>query len=369
MLYKEYGKTGKKVSAIAFGGMRFKEDEYKDGDLTRCAQIVKRASDLGINYFDTAPGYCHDMSEKILGTAFQEMKRDSFYVSTKCGLWNAKTADEARKRVEMSLKNLNVSQIDFYHLWCLKNMEDYNEFMKPNGIYEGVRKAFEEGLIGHVCFSTHMNSTDIRQVVQTGLFDGVTLGYNAINFAFRQEGIHAAYENGLGVLTMNPLGGGMIPNSPDYFSFLKQGQDSIVVAALKFIISQQQVTAALCGFSSEKELEENVLAAESLYRVDENYLEKMSYHLTKELNKLCTLCGYCDGCPKNIPIPKLMSSYNHYIFSGGKDKAVLDYMKGHWAMTNEVAGECINCGKCEKLCTQKLPIMERLNQIANMENK
>ena len=51
MLYKEYGKTGKKISAIGFGGMRFKQEEYQNGDLSKCAEIVKKAYDLGINYF------------------------------------------------------------------------------------------------------------------------------------------------------------------------------------------------------------------------------------------------------------------------------------------------------------------------------
>lgn len=367
MLYKEYGKTGKMVSAIGCGGMRFNEEEYRSGDLTKCAEVVKAAYDAGINYFDTAPGYNHDKSEDIFGLAFQEMKGKPFYVSTKCGLWTAKDGDDARRLLEKSLTRLGVPKINFYHLWCMKTMDDYRAFMRRGGIYEGIKKAQEEGLVEHITFSTHMNSADIRTVVETGLFEGVTLGYNAVNFAFRQGGVDAAYENGLGVVVMNPLGGGMIPGNPDYFSFLRQGEDSLTVSALKFITSQPQTTVALCGFTTVEQVAESVKAAENLYRVDEAFRAELAKKLSSDLNTMCTTCGYCDECPAGIPIPKFMESYNYFILSGGKDKSVLDRLDAHWDLTNGQAASCVRCGKCESLCTQKLPIMERLAAIAAMK--
>ncbi|MFW6257091.1 MAG: aldo/keto reductase, partial [Bacillota bacterium] len=70
MLYKEYGNTGKKVSALGFGGMRF---DVENNSIEVNAELVRKASELGINYFDTAPGYCNDKSELIFGTAFTDM--------------------------------------------------------------------------------------------------------------------------------------------------------------------------------------------------------------------------------------------------------------------------------------------------------
>ncbi|MCL2416095.1 MAG: aldo/keto reductase, partial [Defluviitaleaceae bacterium] len=102
MLYRDYGTTGKKISAIGFGGMRFLAEEYQK-DVKISAQLVLEAFENGITYFDTAPGYCEQKSEVIFGEAFKQMKYGDFYVSTKCGLWNATTADEARKMIEQSL--------------------------------------------------------------------------------------------------------------------------------------------------------------------------------------------------------------------------------------------------------------------------
>ena len=100
MLYRPFGKTGKEVSVIGFGGMRFKKEDYAEGDYSRAVAIVHKAHELGVNYFDTAPGYCDDTSEKIFGEAFKTMDRSTFYVSTKCGLWNATNSVEARKMID-----------------------------------------------------------------------------------------------------------------------------------------------------------------------------------------------------------------------------------------------------------------------------
>lgn len=367
MIYKPYGNTGKMISALGMGCMRFKKEEYQNGNYESCAAIILRARELGINYFDTAPGYCDDKSEIICGEAFRQMKHEKpFYVSTKCSLRNAKNADEARKMIDQSLKRLNVDKINFYNMWSILNLDQYKEYLKKGGIYEGACKARDEGLIDHICFTTHMRGSDIAKVASDGVYEGVTLGYNAVNFAYRQEGVDAAHAAGLGVVTMNPLGGGIIPANPDYFSFLQHGNDSLTVSALKFIISQKAVTAAIPGYSSIEELEEDVKAVENLKEISNTDLKNLIANLSEELNALCTTCAYCDSCPEGIPIPQLLESYNYYILSKGDAGQVKSRLGMHWGVDGKLAAKCIECGQCEALCTQKLPIIERLKEIAAM---
>jgi len=365
MMYKPYGKTGKMISALGMGCMRFKKEEYGSGNLESCAAIVKKAFENGINYFDTAPGYCDDKSELICGEAFKEMKGTGrFYVSTKCSLRNARDADGARRMIEQSLSRLNVEKIDFYNMWCILTLDQYKEFIKKGGVYDGAVKARDEGLIDHICFTTHLRGDDIATVAADGLFEGVTLGYNAVNFAYRQKGIEACHAAGMGVVTMNPLGGGIIPANPDYFSFLRRAEDSLAVSSLRFIISQQSVTAAICGFSSVADVEEDVQAADVERVSTTDDLNEMARHLTEELDALCTTCAYCDSCPQGIPIPPLMEAYNYSILSKGDFKPVKDRLAYHWNVSPSWASKCIECGRCERLCTQKLPIIERLKAIA-----
>jgi len=141
MIYKEYGKTGKKVSAVGFGGMRFDISKSKEKN----AELLRYASAKGINYFDTAPYYCKDQSEDIFGIAFKNMPKD-FYVSTKGTPKDFDTAKKAKEAVKKSLDRLGLPKIHFYHIWNLLKMEHYELAMKSGGQYEGLLECKEEGL-------------------------------------------------------------------------------------------------------------------------------------------------------------------------------------------------------------------------------
>lgn len=363
MIYKPYGKTGKNVSVLGFGGMRFRREEYEK-DPGICAEVVRYASEKGINYFDTAPDYCDDKSELIFGKAFENMP-NPFYVSTKSMILFDKTADDVRRRCETSLKRLNVGKIDFFHMWCVLNLGQYRRVMAPGGPYEGAMKLKEEGLIGHICISTHANGPEIREIVGQGGYDGILLGYNVSNFAFRQEGLKAAYEKGMGVVTMNPLGGGLIPQNPQFFSYLSDGTtDTPVQAALRFNMSHKEIAVTLSGMGTKAEVDENTAAAQNLTELTEEKLEELKQHLNASMDKLCTGCGYCDSCPAGIPIPKMMDAYNAKIITG-RDEAVTNRLNHHWGIKKKTAGKCTRCGQCERLCTQHLPIIERLAEINN----
>jgi len=140
----------------------------------------------------------------------------------------------------------------------------------------------------------------------------------------------------------------------------------IAVSALKFILSQNKATLAISGFSTVEEVEENVLATENLQVASAGYLEEMAKNLSSELNTLCTTCAYCDSCPEGIPIPQLLDSYNMYILSKGDAKQITSRLKNHWGIDPALAVKCTACGQCETLCTQKLPIIERLEFIASL---
>ena len=356
MWQKMYGKTGKSISVIGFGGMRFENPK----DLDASAQTVVYAHSKGINYFDTAPFYCDDKSEEITGLALKQLPRDSFYVSTKCG---EADADKLTASLERSLKRLNVDQIDFFHIWCLLNPNQLPERIEKGAVGAAV-KAKEQGLIKHLVVSTHLSGEQISSVLDSGYFEGVTLGYNALNFPFRAKALESAQKHHLGVVTMNPLGGGMIPRNAQRLAFLKGPQDKDVVqAALRFNISQPAVTAALVGFANKAEVDQAVAAVENFTAYPPSHIENLKAHITASFEGFCTGCGYCLPCPSDVEIPKLMDAWNQKILEG-KDQAITDRLKWHWGMSPDVAAACIQCGDCEKSCTQHLPIRQRLEAIA-----
>lgn len=362
MYYKQYGNTNMMVSAIGMGTMRYHDADVKAGNFAKCAEVVLYAHEKGINFFDSAPFYCDDKSEEITGIALSQLPRDSFYISSKVnmGSYGGKFSPELfRERLETSLTRLKVDYLDFYYLWCLLDLGSFEKQYEL--MYRSFEKAKEEGLIRNITFSSHMQGDQLEKVIETNAFKGMLIGYNPLNYRFRQAGITAANKQGMGIVVMNPLGGGLIPNNPNVFNYLTEGTDlNVAQAALRFVASHKEISVALCGCTTKEHVDVAVKSVENL--VERPAIDIYNEYETKgmALNNLCTGCGYCKYCPQNIDIPKFMDSYNEKILGN----SIEGRLKWHWGMPASIAAECIKCGQCETLCTQHLPIMDRLDEIA-----
>ena len=360
MWTKPYGTTGKNISVIGFGGMRFGVPEKID----EMAEVVLHAHQQGVNYFDTAPGYCQDKSEDIMGAAFKQMPRDSFYASTKC---SSPDAGKLRQSLEASLKRLNLEKIDFFHIWCVVTLDAWQKRLSGGAVAEAL-KAKSEGLVDHVTVSSHLQGNELSDVLEEGYFEGVTLGYCAINFPYRQKALDTAAKLNLGVVTMNPLGGGLIPQNPEQFDFLRAPADKTVVeAAIRFNVSNPAVTCALVGFSNKQQVDDAVEAVRNFQPYSESHVDGLREKISDSFDGLCTGCGYCLPCPEGVPIPKLMDAYNHIILNSSQ--RLTDRLAWHWQLKPSDAEACSLCGACEAKCTQHLPIRKRLKEIVEQGRK
>jgi uncharacterized protein len=170
-------------------------------------------------------------------------------------------------------------------------------------------------------------------------------------------------------VTMNPLGGGLIPRNAERLAFLKgDGDRDVVQAALRFNISQPAITVALVGFASKQEVDEGVAAVDHFQPYPPEHIEKIKAQVRTGFDGFCTGCGYCMPCPSNVPVSKLMESYNQRIL-GGTDADIKERLTGHWGIAPDDAAACVACGDCEQSCTQHLDIRERMKEIAKLAAK
>jgi len=366
MIYKPFGSTGLNISSLGFGGMRFEDQN----NVEACADLVKACYDAGINYFDTAIGY--GKSEEVMGVAFKEMAatkaKRPFYVASKTF---GSTEDEVRRDCETSLKRLQVDAIDFYHMWCLLE-PDHFEKRRAQGALRGFEKLKAEGLIRHICVSSHMHGDQISEVLRAYPFESVLLGYSAMNFAFRDAALDSAHQLNRAVVVMNPLGGGLIPQHPARFDFVRsRAGETVVEGALRFLFNDPRINVALVGLSNRKQLAEALAAVNGFRPLAADQVARIRSSIREAFNRMCTGCAYCDECPQAIPVPKLMDAYNQYMLSG-KPVSITDRLNWHWGILREGhhLDQCTECGACERACTQKLPIIQRLNEIrAEVQNR
>ena len=357
MIYRNYGNTGLQVSRLGFGGMRFENPN----DIDAMAEVVLHASSKGVTYFDTAPFYCDDKSEDIFGTAIKEMKKNNnpFYISTKS---SNKSELEVRKSIDRSLKRLNIDSIDFFHCWCILSVEQLKNRIK-GGALKAMLEAKNEGLIKHIVVSTHMPSEDMKKAFDIFPFEGVTCGYNALNFRLRRDGVEDIKNRGLGVVAMNPLAGGVIPQFEDHFSYLKQfAEQNIIEAALNFIWNESCVDIALVGCRNKSDVDAAVTAADKFFP-DSKWKTNVNKQSPDFDEKICTSCQYCDVCPEKIPVFKYLDSYNSFILFDDWQEA-RNRLKYQWGIHDvSELKKCTECGACESKCTQHIDIIKKLKEI------
>jgi hypothetical protein len=167
---------------------------------------------------------------------------------------------------------------------------------------------------------------------------------------------------------MNPLGGGFIPKNPADFDFIREDEsDTVAEAAIRFNASHEEITTVLVGMDSMEHVIKNAEIGNSIRQFSKSKLKQIEEKLSKSLNELCTGCRYCEECPRGLQISKLMQAYNNKILSGVKD--ALRALKFHWHVPAKEAADCIKCGICEQKCTQHLPIMERMSEIATWRSE
>jgi len=370
MQYRDFGKTGVKISTLGFGAMRLPykvingKNVYDEGESIK---IIHRAFELGINYIDTAPGYCEKKSESIVGKALKGW-RDKVYVSTKNPIEDS-SGSNYRKRLENSLKELDVEYIDFYHMWGINWALFEEKINVKNGPMSEAIKAKEEGLIKHISFSFHDKPENMIKLIDTGYFETVLCQYNLLDRS-NEQAIAYAHDKGLGVVVMGPVGGGRLAAPSEVIRNLLPGKvKSSAEIALRFVIANRNVSCALSGMENIKMIEDNAaiasnedcLSAEELKAVNAAIEEK------KRLAELyCTGCNYCMPCPQGINIPHNFLLMNYHKIYGLTDYARNEYSKIGTGENHKEkkAEECVECGLCEKKCPQKIEIRRQLKETA-----
>lgn len=370
MEYKTFGKTGIRLSRLGFGMNRFPPGKLAEpGGVEKAAALVNSAVlEYGINYVDVAHTYSGSYAQKIISYMSHEAKQNCHF-SVKTSIYvGDQTADDAYKRVCTSLYAMNLERVTFGFLWAVRSLDEYRIAVAEGGVYDGLARAKREGLIKHICVSLHTSPEDSLAILQEGRFEGVTLSCHALNVKLMEPVLSVAKELGMGVFTMNSLAGGMLLQYPQIMPELP---DNYTVAQASFarLLDYPEITCCLSGMFTREQLIENT---QTFQKIVTNPVP--SWEQAGKIHQgFCTGCGYCADCPQGIPIPALMQGYNASLIDefqpkyNVSDKKKLTDIYAFEAVKKMLTGmpenaqnPCIKCGKCERKCTQNLPIKQRV---------
>jgi uncharacterized protein len=320
------GKTGLTISEVGFGGIPIVRL-----DIPTAVKVLRRAYEKGITFYDTA--FLYRGSEDKMGRAFEGMRQNVIF-ATKTFKRDAKSAIE---QLENSLHLLKTDYIDLYQLHQVAQGRDWDGVFAPDGAFEALLKAKEQGKIRFIGVTSHNLSMAVK-LVKTGLFSTIQFPFNFIEEAAKDELHVAALEREMGILVMKPFAGGVIDNSALALKYLRQFPDAVPIPGFDSVESVDQIVSIYSH--------ENSLTPKDLEMMDE-YRVKLG-------KQFCRRCEYCQPCPNGVMITTGMG-YN-LIASRMSAAVSVDFAKA--AM--ESIKLCTACGACVEKCPYELPIPEML---------
>ena len=202
---KPFGKTDVQLSALGLGGHHLGAASSEDV----AVEIVHRAMDGGVNFYDCCWEYNRGKSEVWLGKGLKGRRDKAFLMTKVCT--HGRDASLATQMLEQSLRRLQTDHLDLWQIHGVGFDNDPALFMRPGGAAEALLKAKKEGKVRFVGFTGHKDPDLHLAMLNTGFpFDAVQMPLNPFdaNFmSFEQKVLPVLTQRGIAPLAMKPISG------------------------------------------------------------------------------------------------------------------------------------------------------------------
>ena len=368
MIYSNF--QDKKLSLLGFGTMRLPMKADGNIDEAQVAEMTAYAMKHGVNYFDTAYPYHDGNSERVIGRVLSKYPRDSYYLATKypghqilSGGYNP--ADIFEKQLE----KCGVEYFDFYLLHNVfeKSMETY---LDPRwGIVDYFKEQKRLGRIRHLGFSCHAETEGLKKFLDAVgddmEFCQIQLNYLDWTLQDAKGKYHLLTERGIPVWVMEPVRGGRLAkltDSEEARLTAARPEESIASWGFRFLQGLPNVKMVLSGMSNMEQMMDNVktfAVPNPLSAAEANLLLDIAEGMKDSIP--CTACRYCcSGCPMELDIPGLISTYNELRFSAAVNVA----MRIEFMPEEKKPSACIGCGQCTQMCPQNIDVPGAMKDFA-----
>lgn len=267
---RKLGKTGVDVTILGLGGegvLRTYGYEREADDL------INRAIDLGINYFESARAYSG--SESYYGRSLRERRKEIFLTSKS----HARNKKGALLHLQETLRNMKTDHLDLWQVHDVRTEEEIEEIFGPNGALEAFVEAKDKGLVRFIGVTGHHDPLVTKRCLQRFDFDTVLIPVNPAEPAYKSyltEVIPSAKKKGMGIVGMKVYFRGFADKLP-WFETMEP--------LFRFALSQP-ITTAVIGCDDVEQLEENVKLAGSFSPMTEREILELIRNVSSYAREL-----------------------------------------------------------------------------------
>ena len=366
------------MKKLGFGCMRLPMNG-EEVNYLEFSKMIKAFMDNGFTYFDTAHGYLNGKSEIAIHDCLTtKYDRNTYTIADKLTDPYFNKKEDIRPFFESQLKIVGVDYFDYY-LMHAQSRRNYPKF-KACEAYKVALELKAEGKIKHFGISFHDTAEYLDKILtENPEIEFVQIQFNYADYYSNNVQSKLVYDTCIKhhkkIVVMEPVKGGNLVNLPDgakkIFDELNSGM-SYASYAIRFAASHEDIFMVLSGMSNLEQMEDNISYMKDFIPLSEE--EKGAVlkagDIFNNMNTIqCTACKYCEaGCPKHILIPSLFACFN-------QKEVFNDWNSGFYYNTvytefpHGKASSCIECGRCEMVCPQKLPIRELLKDVAKTFEK
>jgi uncharacterized protein len=340
-LYRTLGRTGLKITVVSFGAM-----------LTPEPEVIRVALEQGVNYIDTARKYMGGKNEETVGRAVRGM-RDKVFIATKTSP-DSRTKAEIIRDVETSLRTLGTDHIDVIQL--------HNVTGEERILLAETREALtllkKQGKVRFCGVTTHKNEVEVLNALVNDpehFFDTCLVKYNFKTEQDVSDAIDRAASAGIGIIAMKTQIGG--------YDTTGQGKISAHQAALKWVLQNPKVTAAIPGMKDLSQLREDVAVMGMRFSyADQRRLERYADAVAQDY---CNFCGACEGgCPRGVEISTVNRALM-YAEGGYRDPGLARATYGELPHGASAAA-CLDCQGCAARCRNGIDIAAKMERARSL---
>jgi len=365
------------MKKLGFGYMRLPVADKEDVmniDYEQLNAMVDKFLSGGFTYFDTAYFYHKGFSEiAVRKSLVERYPRESFILADKMPAFLVEEQSQYQKFLDEQLEKCRVDYFDYYLLHNL-GVRTYKRSSELGG-FEFMQKAKAEGKAKHIGFSFHDKAALLDEILTAHPeMEFVQLQINYVDWEDKTIESRKCYEvarkHGKDIIVMEPVKGGSLANLPaegeNIFKAILPDASS-ASWALRYAHSLDGVIAILSGMSEMAHVEDNMNTFDGfkpLTAQERGAIDQVTKIIKESTYVACTDCKYCiEDCPQNIAIPQYFGMFNQA--KKYNTALIQSVYYGNLASTEGVgaADECIECGKCEDHCPQRLPIIKHLKEL------